>query len=98
MPVYTSIRNGHYLGPSRTVRPMTRVYWRLLLQRNGDLYLRHLALLSTDQAVEVLQKLLKEFQESQSWLVNAVPFLVPAIYVATMDSVRYLATPNLLPF
>lgn len=79
---------GRYLGPSRTAQPISKVNWRLLIAKNGDLYLHHLALLSTDQADDILRKLVEKFEGNQSWFIKAVPFLVPVVYTTTISPVR----------
>ncbi|KFZ13079.1 hypothetical protein V501_03894 [Pseudogymnoascus sp. VKM F-4519 (FW-2642)] len=82
------VRIDRYLGASATITPISKVNWRILMPKHGDLNLHHLPLLSTDQGEDVFTKLKKEYDASQSLLKKIVPFLVPVVYAATLSPVK----------
>ena len=87
MSLSKPITTSHYLSPSLAPTPTYLIKWRLLVPRRGDLYLHHLSLLSTDQGINVLKRLVHEYNTSQSWFKRAAPFLVPVIYTAILSPV-----------
>jgi len=90
MSLSNPVKVDPYIGPSLISNAISKIKWRVLMSKRGDLYLHHLTLLSTDQGNDVLHKLTKEYEITQSWFQKAMPFLIPVLYTATLSSVGML--------
>ncbi|KFY13399.1 hypothetical protein V491_06405 [Pseudogymnoascus sp. VKM F-3775] len=88
MSFTSPVRIDSYLKAPATITLISKVNWRILMPKHGDLNLYHLPLLSTDQGEDVFAKLKKEYDASRSWLKKIVPFLVPVVFTAILSPVR----------
>lgn len=74
------------------VRPISRIRWRVVMtDKHGYYFLHELALLSSDRGSDVVRKLVKYYEETQwrmSWLIKAVPFMLPVVYTVILSPVR----------
>ncbi|KAH7120390.1 hypothetical protein B0J13DRAFT_680667 [Dactylonectria estremocensis] len=61
-----------------------------MTDKHGYYFLHELALLSSDRGSDVVRKLVKYYEETQwrmSWLIKAVPFMLPAVYTVVLAPV-----------
>jgi hypothetical protein len=75
------------------LRPIASIRWRVVMtDKHGYYFLHELALLSSDGDSDVVRKLVEYYEGSQgwlmSWLIKAVPFMLPVVYTVTLSPVR----------
>ncbi|KAJ8130922.1 hypothetical protein O1611_g2706 [Lasiodiplodia mahajangana] len=89
------------LEPSNADSVISNIDWRLVMTKNDDYFLHKLTLLSSDRGSDVIRKLIKRYEESQgrhmSWLIKAIPFMVPVVYTATLSPTPIEAISQSLP-
>jgi hypothetical protein len=62
-----------------------------MTDKHGYYVLHELALLSSDPGSDVVRKIVKYYEETQwrmSWLIKAIPFMLPVVYIVTLSPVR----------
>jgi hypothetical protein len=63
-----------------------------MTDKHGYYFLHKLTLLSSDRGFDAVRKLVEYYEGSQgwfmSWLIKAVPFMLPVVYTVTLSPVR----------
>jgi hypothetical protein len=71
---------------------ISEISWRVVMTDKHDYYVLYkLALLTSDRGSDVIRKLVKYYKEARwlmSWLIKAVPFMLPVVYTVTLSPVR----------